>query len=118
MSVQKKLDSLKHAVRGIRDFLTFDLNARIKFVVAIILVVLGFLFELSYSEWISVVICIGLFLFAEAMNTAIEEICDEVTLERRERIRRAKDISAGAVLFCSITTGVVLLLMILRRYGV
>jgi diacylglycerol kinase (ATP) len=38
----------------------------------------------------------------EGLNSALEKLCDEVTLERKETIRNIKDIAAGAVLVCAI----------------
>ena len=39
---------------------------------------------------------------AEALNTAIEFLADEVSLEKRERIGKSKDVAAGGVLITAI----------------
>jgi diacylglycerol kinase len=44
---------------------------------------------------------------AEALNTAIEFLADEVSLERRERIGKAKDVAAGGVLITAIVAIVI-----------
>jgi diacylglycerol kinase (ATP) len=62
-----------------------------------------------------VTVCIGMVLSAEAMNTALEQLADEVTEERKERIRRVKDMAAGAVLISSIASVVVALLLVSKR---
>lgn len=52
-------------------------------------------------------------LLTEAFNTTIEKICDEITLEHKESIKRIKDISAGAVLLAatySIVVGLIIYL--------
>ncbi len=38
---------------------------------------------------------------AEALNTAVELLCDVVCVERNEGIRRVKDLAAGAVLLAA-----------------
>jgi diacylglycerol kinase (ATP) len=62
-----------------------------------------------------VALCIGLVWAAEALNTAIEFLADEVTLERRERIGNAKDASAGAVLVASVVSLIVWGLILWKR---
>ena len=41
-------------------------------------------------------------LSLEAMNSAIEQVCNEITTERKESIRIIKDMAAGAVLISAI----------------
>lgn len=81
------------------------------------IVVTGFLLEFTMNDWIVVVICIGMVLSAEAMNSAIEELANEVTGERKERIRKVKDMAAGAVLICSLTSIVVAVLVVARKFS-
>jgi undecaprenol kinase len=64
-------------------------------------------FSLTQWEWLFVLSALFLVLLTEAFNTAIEKVCDEVTLERKESIKRIKDISAGAVLLAAIYSIVV-----------
>jgi diacylglycerol kinase (ATP) len=40
----------------------------------------------------------------EALNTALELLADEVSLERRERIGKAKDVAAGGVLIAAMVS--------------
>ena len=47
------------------------------------------------------IVAIALVWFAELINTAIEYVCDLVSPEHDERVKRAKDIGAGAVLICA-----------------
>ncbi len=47
-------------------------------------------------------IAMGLVIGAEAMNTAVEKLCDHVCRERNPEIGRVKDLAAGAVLLCAI----------------
>ncbi len=55
-----------------------------------------------------IILLVSALVFAlEGMNTAIEMLCDEVTEERKESIRKVKDVAAGAVLIGAIFAAVV-----------
>jgi len=99
------------------DFIVCGRNSKIQLLGAVLIVVTGFLLEFTMNDWIVVVICIGMVLSAEAMNSAIEELANEVTGERKERIRKVKDMAAGAVLICSLTSIVVAVLVVARKFS-
>jgi diacylglycerol kinase len=48
---------------------------------------------------------------AEALNTALEFLADEVSLEKRERIGKAKDVAAGGVLITAMISVLVAVLV-------
>jgi diacylglycerol kinase (ATP) len=52
-------------------------------------------------------LCIGMVWMAEALNTALEFLADEVSLEQRERIGKAKDVAAGGVLIVAMISVVI-----------
>jgi len=83
-------------------------NAWIHLAATVSVVALGFYVSLSAMEWCVIVLAIGLVWVAEAANTAIEYLADEVTREQRIGIGLAKDVGAGAVLLaaiCSVVLG-------------
>ena len=60
-------------------------------------IVLGVIFHFIALEYI---ILSAIFIFdvvTETMNSAVEEVCDRVTLDKDERIKRSKDIASAAV---------------------
>ncbi len=59
-------------------------------------------YELSRAEWAALLLTFAAVLSAEAVNTSIERLCDKVSNERSELIRRSKDCAAGAVLILAI----------------
>ncbi|MCR5229060.1 MAG: diacylglycerol kinase family protein [Solobacterium sp.] len=75
----------------------------LQFVLGAMAVAAGFILKLDLYEWLAVIICIGLVITAEMLNTCIEKICDMYTTEYNEKIKIIKDISAGAVLTASLT---------------
>jgi len=58
----------------------------------------GMYIGVSTVEWAILGFAIAIVWIAEALNTAIEFLADEVTLERREGIQQAKDVAAFGVL--------------------
>lgn len=59
-------------------------------------------YSLSKAEWAVLLLTFALVLAAELFNTAIERLCDKVSPERNDLIRRCKDCAAGAVLVCAV----------------
>jgi undecaprenol kinase/diacylglycerol kinase (ATP) len=84
-------------------------------VLAAMAVIAGMIMKLTYTEWLVVILCIGLVITAEILNTCIEKICDFCTLERDEQIRMIKDLGAGAVLCASLTALISALVILIRH---
>lgn len=69
---------------------------------AIVITILGLMFNLTQTEWLFLVIAVAFVIFAEMVNTACERIVDLCTVEYNELAKHAKDIAAGAVLIATI----------------
>ena len=113
--LRERLIALSHALRGLRVMVATQPHARIHTAATVVVLAWGWLIRLSRTEWMAVALCIGMVWAAEALNTAIEFLADEVTLERRERIGNAKDASAAAVLVASVVSLVVWGLILWKR---
>lgn len=61
-------------------------------------------YELSACEWAVLVLTISSVLVTEIVNTAIEKVCDTITIDYNKNIKYIKDICAGAVLITAITS--------------
>ena len=96
-----------YAARGFAYAVRTQRNMRVHLGAAFYVVLAGFVTGLSASEWAAVLLCTGLVLALELVNTAIEYTCDSITKEYAEPIKRAKDCAAGAVLCASIVAAVV-----------
>lgn len=101
------LGSFKYALEGLRTALTTERNIKVQLAVGITATVAGFVLRLDALSWAAVVLCIGLVLFGELVNTSIEAIVDLATQELHPLAKRAKDIAAASVLVLSIMAGVV-----------
>ena len=93
------------------------MNARIQYLAMILVILSGFIIKFTVNEWIAVTICIALVLSLEAINTAIELLANEVTLEKRESIRNIKDLAAGAVLLAALGSCAVAFLIGYRHFA-
>lgn len=93
-----------------------ELNFRIHVVATIIVIAVGLYFKLSITEWLAIIIVIGLVLLTELLNTTIENIADFISPERHEKIKTIKDIAAAAVLISAIVALVVGLLVFVPKF--
>lgn len=106
-TLRKRLRSFGYAFHGIRLLITQEANAWIHCFAAVCVVVAGFFFGISMSEWIAVIFAIGMVLAAEAVNSAIEALADRVTQEYDEAIKHTKDLASGAVLILAIAAAII-----------
>jgi diacylglycerol kinase len=93
------LSRLGFALHGWRYFFTHETNGRIQAVVAMLVVVAAFFFGISAQEWLWILLCIGLVIGLEMVNTAIETLANRLHPERHPDIKIVKDVAAGAVLW-------------------
>jgi len=109
--LRKRFRSLRYALRGIREMLRTEVNARIHLLATVIVIVVGLLLHIDRIEWLAVTLSITAVWVAEAFNTAFESLCDVTSEEFHPMVERAKDVAAGAVLASSIGALVVAVLV-------
>lgn len=102
MKKRKLPFGVDHAFRGIYVFFKENANAKIHFIAAIFAITGGIYFQISEHEWLWVSLSIVLVFCAEMFNTSIELLADFQTTNFDERIKKLKDIAAGAVLITAI----------------
>lgn len=108
--------SLRHALDGIVCLYKEERNMWKHTLVAILVVVAGFLLKLSHIEWLLVTLCIVGVFACEIINTLFERLCDRMTTEYDDRIRKIKDISAGFVLLVCLGSVAVGLIIFLPKF--
>lgn len=101
-SIAGRMRSFRYALQGIAFMFETQHNAWIHLAVTIVAGISGWRLHISSEDWRWLTVAIVLVWFAEAMNTAFEYICDVVSPEFHPSVEKAKDIAAGAVLFCAI----------------
>ncbi len=101
-SVTARLKSFTYAFAGFAFMLRTQHNAWLHLIATLVVVCAGFGLHVSANDWRWLIAAIALVWVAETMNTAFEHLCDVISPEFHEGVKRAKDIAAGAVLVCAI----------------
>jgi diacylglycerol kinase (ATP) len=97
-----RIKSVGYAFKGMLILIKTEASIKIQVVIAIIITIAGFYFDISKTEWMVQITSIGLVMSIEAINTAIEYIADFVHPEHHKKIGLIKDVAAGAVFIASI----------------
>ena len=109
---RKVLRSFRFAGQGIVDLFRYENNAKVHLLIAGLVLIAGLWLKLSRVEWAIILTQIGLVWAAEAINTAIEKLCDFVSPGLHPQIKAIKDMASGAVLILAISAVVVGLLVL------
>ncbi len=108
--------SFKYATEGIIYGLKSARNLKVDLVVSILIIVFGFIFEISSIEWLIVIMCFGLVMSLELVNTAIEEVVNLASPDIHPLAKISKDVAAGAVLLSAIASAVIGLIIFLPKF--
>jgi diacylglycerol kinase len=101
-SLSERLRSFRYAFNGIIDLIRYEHNFRIHIVILLAVILAGFIIGISLTEWMAILFVSALVLISESLNTSVEHLSDAVSPGTNEKIRKAKDIAAAAVLISAI----------------
>ena len=105
-------NTFKNARKGFRLVLKSELNIRIHICIALLVLFAAMCLKFSPIEFCILLFVIGLVIVSEMLNTAIEFTLDSIYHNRSSRmVGMAKDISAGAVMFATLISVIVGLLL-------
>ena len=94
--------SLEFALTGIFTAFKEERNMRKHALSAILAIVAGFLFRISATEWLFLLLSVSLVIAFEIMNSALENVVDLASDYHFSMLaKNAKDMAAGAVLVIS-----------------
>jgi diacylglycerol kinase len=113
--MKNRIHSFRHAIRGIGMVFKSEKNMQIHLIVSVLVIIAGIFFKINITEWIICLLCFGLVLGAEMVNTSIEKLVDLVSPQRHELAGKAKDIAAGAVLICALIAASVGLIIFIPK---
>lgn len=114
-SLSGRLRSVRHAGHGLRLLVVEQHNARVHVVIALLVIAAGGLLGLSRLEWGLILLLIGWVLSVEALNSALEYLCDKVSPTQDPLIGKAKDVAAAAVLISALIAAVIGLLIFVPK---
>jgi len=102
-----RLKGFGYAFKGVVLLLKTEPSIQVQTVIAIIMTVAGFYFNISKTEWMLQVFAIGLVMSLEGVNTTVEAIADFIHPDFHNKIGFIKDVAAGAVFITGITAVII-----------
>ena len=95
--------TFRNARKGMRLTLKSERNIRIHMFIAILVLITAYCLDFSINQFCILLLTIAAVISAEMFNSAIEFSLDAIFHNRYSRmVGMAKDISAGAVMFASV----------------
>jgi len=100
--IKHQIVSFTYAIEGIVYSFKSGLHFKMHIGALILVVILGFIYRISYTEWLVLILVTSAVISAEAINTAIEETCNVLHPDHHPKARLAKHCAAGGVLILSV----------------
>ena len=110
-------ESFRHAFDGIKLIIKEERNMKIHIIMTILVILCAVIFNLTASEKAIVISLCFITMAFELLNTAIENAVDMYSPVFNMFAKRAKDLSAGAVLLVSIGSAIAGLIIFVP-YGI
>lgn len=114
--MNKFFKSFAFSFSGIAAAFKTERNFRFHLVATLMVIFLGWRYELNTNEWVWITMAAGIVISAELFNTAIEVLVDLVSPSYNEKAKIVKDVSAAAVLVAALTAVVVGLIIFLPKF--
>ena len=99
--------SFLFAIQGFRTAVATERNIKVMLAVGACAVVAGLALQIDLLSWAIILLCCGVVIMAELLNTAVETVVDLVSPEFHPLAGRAKDIAAAAVWVLSCLVAIV-----------
>jgi diacylglycerol kinase len=113
--MKSEIKSFAHACNGILYAIGSEKHMRFHLFATILVVVSGWFFNISFTEWCMVTLSIGGVITAELFNTAFEQLVNLVSPQHNLTAGRVKDVAAGAVLIFSIAALIIGLIVFVPK---
>jgi len=104
------------AVNGAVKLMMTEHSVMVQFSIGILMVLAGFYFEITSTEWMLQTLAMGMVLSIEGLNTAVEKIADFIHPDYSEKIGFIKDIAAGSVFFAALTAIAIGLIIYIPKF--
>ncbi|MBR5543110.1 MAG: diacylglycerol kinase [Oscillospiraceae bacterium] len=105
--IKSLVKSFKNAFCGLSRVVRNERNFRIHSCFMVYVIFFSLVGHISSSVFARFLICFGMVMSAELINTALELLCDAMSDKFDRRIRDIKDISAAAVLVAAVFSAAV-----------
>lgn len=92
------ISSFIYAIEGIITVVKTERNMKIHLFMTSLVLSAAFMLNVTVEHLTTLLLCIGWVLMAEMFNTSLEVFCDSLSTEQNPKIKKVKDVAAGAVL--------------------
>ena len=99
--------SFAFALHGFLVALKEQRNLRIHLFISALVLAVAYLLEINFLEFSILLLCMGLVISLELVNSSIEGLVDLISPEKKALAGKIKDISAAAVLVAAVTASLV-----------
>ena len=113
--LKKFFHSFTYPIKGLKYAYRNEQNLAVDVGIALLVVIAGFIFKISFIEWAILFLTMGLVIACELINTAIEATVDLVTEDYHPLAKVAKDTSAAAVFIFAIVAVLVGMIIFLPK---
>lgn len=111
-TIRKHKISFKNAFNGLFWAFSTQPNFKIHFILALLAVLAGFYFKISFLEMTILILTIVFGFAVEMVNTSIEAMTDLITMRWSKQAKIAKDVAAGMMLITAIGAVIVAILIL------
>lgn len=105
--LRDRFKSFGHAGAGLWFLVKSEPQARIHMLATAVVLIAAWGLDVNRQDWLWLILAIALVWISEAFNTAFEHLCNVVSPEYSQSVKRAKDIAAGAVLVAAIAAALI-----------
>jgi diacylglycerol kinase len=112
----KTWQSFLCAVNGIKTVWREEKNFRLETIIAVAVAVAAFYFKFSFTESFMVAAAIIIVLGAEIINTAIEDLCNEMEPDEDKTIGKIKDVAAAYVLLSALGAAIIGAVVLIHHF--
>lgn len=113
--IKRLIHSFKYAVDGLVYAFKYEQNIIVHLLATIVAICCGLLLNISSTEWLMVILVIGLVIATELINTSIEATIDLISPEKHPLAKIAKDTAAAAVMVFAITAIIVAIIIFVPK---
>lgn len=98
MDIHYHFRSFREAFNGLKHAFSEHPNFRIHLMFSLLVIFLAWYYKISRFDTLILILTIIVGFAVEFLNTAVESVCDLVTIEFRKDIKIAKDVAAAMML--------------------
>lgn len=112
---RKMVLKFKVAFIGLYEGITTDISIQIQVGFGILALMIAFIFGFNEIEWAIWLICIGLVITLEFLNSAFEQMLDRFDPSYHVLTKRAKDLGAASVLVSALISLVIGIMFVVKH---